>query len=468
MSRESSIAAAAAYFDDGRYIEDLRRRVAIPSESQNPERAEMLAVYLSGNLQAAFERLGYVCTIFENPVSGGGPLLLAERFEDAGLPTVLSYGHGDVVRGQEQAWSDGRSPWKLQVDGERIYGRGTADNKGQHTVNIAALAAVLETRGALGFNSKYLMEMGEEVGSTGLAEFVSAHAHELRADVLLASDGPRVDPATPTLFLGARGALNFDLICALRAGAHHSGNWGGLLANPAIVLAHAIASCVNAQGQIILGDWLPPEIPSSVRDAVASLMPAGGTDAPSVDPNWGEPGLSSAEKVYCWNTFEVLAMEAGQPAKPVNAIPGVAKAHCQIRFTVGRDPDDFLPALRSHLDAQGFENVEIVRSEQGFFRATRLDPDNPWVEFVRASVARTTNKAPAVLPSIGGSLPNALFAQDLHLPTVWVPHSYAGCSQHAPDEHVLAHVQREALQLMAGLFWDIGDKPPVMPRANLD
>jgi acetylornithine deacetylase/succinyl-diaminopimelate desuccinylase-like protein len=458
MSRESAVAAGAAYFDDGHYWRDLSRRVAIPTESQNPQRLEMLAVYLTGEMQPTFERLGYTCQILDNPKPDGGPFLLAQRIEAHDLPTVLTYGHGDVIRGQDHAWREGLSPWKLTQDGDRIYGRGTADNKGQHTVNIAALAAVLETRGHLGFNSKFLIEMGEEVGSIGLADLIAQRPELLSADVLIASDGPRLNAATPTLFLGARGALNFDLICELREGGHHSGNWGGLLANPAIILAHAIGACVTAKGQVILADWLPPGIPESVREAVAGLAPDGGGDGPHIDAGWGEPGLTAAEKVYCWNTFEVLAMEAGNPARPVNAIPPSAKAHCQIRFTVGRDPESFLPALRKHLDAHGFANVEVRKAEKGYFNATRLDPDNPWVEFASSSLARTTNKAPAILPSLGGSLPNDLFADGLHLPTVWVPHSYSGCSQHAPNEHVLASVARESLQIMSGLFWDLGEK----------
>jgi hypothetical protein len=70
---------------------------------------------------------------------------------------------------------------------------------------------------------------------------------------------------------------------------------------------------------------------------------------------------------------------------------------------------------------------------------------------------QTSGRAPTVLPNIGGSLPNDIFADVLHLKTIWVPHSYAGCSQHAPNEHLLAPIVRQGLGLMAGLFWDLGD-----------
>jgi hypothetical protein len=96
--------------------------------------------------------------------------------------------------------------------------------------------------------------------------------------------------------------------------------------------------------------------------------------------------------------------------------------------------------------------------------ATRLDPDNDWVRLAMESIERTTGQRPALLPNLGGSLPNDVFADILGLPTVWVPHSYPACSQHAPNEHVLAPLMREGLLMMAGLFCDVADAAPRLPR----
>src|SRR5690606_10213209 len=149
------------------------------------------------------------------------------------LPTLLTYGHGDVVRGYDEQWRDGIGPWDMKKEGERWYGRGTADNKGQHSINIAALKACLEARGGrLGYNVIALIETGEETGSPGLREFCREHKQDLKADLLIASDGPRLNAATPTVYFGSRGVFNFTLAVDLRDGGHHSGNWGGLLANP--------------------------------------------------------------------------------------------------------------------------------------------------------------------------------------------------------------------------------------------
>jgi acetylornithine deacetylase/succinyl-diaminopimelate desuccinylase-like protein len=382
-------------------------------------------------------------------------MLFAERHEDASAPTMLTYGHGDVVAGYDAQWKDGRSPWRLSANDGKWYGRGTADNKGQHTINLAALARVLDERGRLGFNAKLLLEMGEEVGSPGLRTVCEQNAERLRADVLIASDGPRLASDRATIFLGSRGAFNFDLDVALREGGHHSGNWGGLLANPGTILAGAIASMVDARGRIRVEALRPAPIPDSVRRALADIQP-GEPGGPSIDSEWGEPHLSPAERVFGWNAVEVLAFRTGNPDNPVNAIPPRASAHMQIRFVAGCDWRTFIPAIRAHLDSSGFPMVAVKAASMEPMAATRLDPDHPWVRWASASIAATTGVPPAILPNLGGSLPNDCFADVLGLPTIWVPHSYPACSQHAPDEHMLARVAREGLKIMTGLFWDLG------------
>jgi len=461
--RDAALQAAAEYFDSGAFTATLARRVAMPTESQNPERAAVLQDYLVCELVPQLEAMGFACELHANPArADAGPFLIATRIEDPALPTVLSYGHGDVIRGQDAQWRSGLAPWTLTQEGDRLYGRGTADNKGQHTINLAALELVLATRRdsgrGLGFNVKLLIETGEEVGSPGLNDIAREQKAKLQADVFIASDGPRVQPQRPTVFLGSRGAINFDLVVDARAGAHHSGNWGGLIANPGIVLAQAIACITDARGAIKVPEWRPESsFTPAVRAACADLVVDGGEGAPEIDADWGEPGLTPAERVYAWSSFEVLAMVTGNPERPVNAIPGRARAHCQLRYVVGVDPQDIVPALRRHLDAHGFAEVEVVPAKDGFFPATRLSPEDPWVRWVVQSIDTSTGKKTAVLPNLGGSLPNDVFADTLGLPTVWVPHSYAGCSQHAPDEHLLAPVAREALKLMAGLWWDLGE-----------
>ena len=458
MSRSAAIAAAEKYFDSGGFLADLARRVAIPTESQNPARGPELRAYLESEMSESLARIGASTRVFDNPRGSGGPFLIAELIEDPKRPTVLLYGHGDVIRGQENEWRTGLGPWTVRQEGERIYGRGTADNKGQHTINLAAIEAVLRTRGKLGFNLKVLIETEEETGSPGLKAFCEQNKALLAADVLISSDGPRLSPGRPTVYLGTRGALNFTLSVDPGKGAHHSGNWGGLIANPGIILAHAIASITDARGSIRVPEWRPNTLTPAVRAALADLEIDAGPNGPRIDPDWGEPDLTPPERVFGWCSFEVLAFVTGNPERPVNAIPARASATCQLRYVVGVDANDILPALRRHLDRHGFANVKVAPARDAIFHATRLDPDSPWVKWTVASIERTTGSKPAILPNLGGSLPNEVFAHTLGLPTVWIPHSYAACSQHAPNEHLLAPVAREALRIMAGVYWDLGEK----------
>lgn len=454
-SREGAIARVEADFDSGAFLETLSRRVAVESTSQDAAYAGELSRYLEEEIGPALEReLGVAWEILPNP-DEAGPILIGERREGEGLPTVLVYGHGDTVLGMEGKWRDGLEPWRVTVEGDRWYGRGTADNKGQHTINFTALAAVLAERGSLGFNLRVLVETGEEMGSKGLREFAAAHRDKLAADVLIASDGPRVKADRPTLFLGSRGNVNFKLSIDAREGAHHSGNWGGLISNPAVQLVNAISTLVDGKGRLLVDGLKPPPISNAVRAALADLEVDGGPGAPEIEPEWGAAGLTPNERVFAWNTLEILAMETGNPAAPVNAIPPAASAVCQIRFVAGSDHDRFLDAIREHLDAEGYPMVDVAPT-RGAMAATRTPLDDPWVARAIASFERTTGARPAVLPSLGGSIPNDVFTDILGMSTVWVPHSYAGCAQHAPDEHALGPVLREGLGLMAGFYWDVG------------
>jgi acetylornithine deacetylase/succinyl-diaminopimelate desuccinylase-like protein len=451
-TRDTAVARAADWVGSGGFEADLGRLVAIPSESQRADSDADLRRYLQDGIVPWCDRLGMSWAIHDNP--DGGPFLTAERFEDPARPTILIYGHGDVVDGQKGRWRADRDPFTITRDGDRLYGRGSADNKGQHLINLAALGHVLATRGHLGFNVRLLIETGEETGSPGLEAFARSHRPALEADALIASDGPRLSPSVLTLFTGSRGAINFRLVVDLRDGANHSGNWGGVLADPMILLAHALATITDSRGAIAVPEWRPdsltPDISALIRD-----LPVEG----ALSEHWGEPGLSPAERLFGWNAFAVLAIDHGIPERPQNAIAGRAVATCQLRFVVGTPEADILPALRRHLDRHGHNAVQI-EADGPAAPATRLDPANPWCRFAAASLERTEGIAPHILPNLGGFIPNHVFSDILGMPTIWVPHSYTGCSQHAPDEHVLLSVSTSAARAMTGLFWDLGEAGP--------
>ncbi len=201
MSRIEAISRVGQHFHAGEFMNELGRRVAYRTESQNPRRADALRAYLEEELQPAFSELGFSTRLIESP-TGKSPFLLAEYRENPSASTVLMYGHGDVVDGMEGEWQRDLDPWRTTKIGDRVYGRGTADNKGQHSINLSALRAVHHARGGrLGFNAKFIVEMGEEIGSPDLKQVCDAMRDELAADLFsgvrrAASGGRSSDPVS--------------------------------------------------------------------------------------------------------------------------------------------------------------------------------------------------------------------------------------------------------------------------------
>src|SRR4030081_245973 len=395
MTRTDAIARARHQLHSGEFLTELDRRVAYQTESLNPEGRDALRAYLEDELQPAFSQLDFATRIIESP-AGKSPYLLAEYRESSSAPTVLTYGHGDVVDGMAGEWRDNLDPWRTTKIDNRVYGRGTADNKGQHSINMSAIRAVREARGGrLGFNAKFIIETGEEIGSPDLRQVCESLRSELSADLFLASDGPRLSADRPPIFLGCRGGIRIHLDVNLRDGGHHSGNWGGVLANPATILAGAIASLVDHKGRMQLEALKPPRISNQIRATLADVEVKPTQGEPELSENWGEEGLSAAERLYAWNTLEVLAMSSGNIEKPANAIPGKAQAVLQLRFVVGTKYTEVVDAVRKHLHAGGFPMVEVNAAQS--FAASRTDFDSPWINWTAQSIKRTTGKAPAGL-----------------------------------------------------------------------
>jgi acetylornithine deacetylase/succinyl-diaminopimelate desuccinylase-like protein len=459
-TRDDAIAAAHARFDSGRVFDELAARVRRQTVSTDPSLAAETEAYFRQDLGPAVEGMGFTWSRYDNPRSDAHPFFVAERMEADAAFTVLLYGHADVQPPQTEQWRDGLDPWVLTADGDRWYGRGSADNKAQHTINLAALDEVIRLAGRpLGYNVKILVESGEEAGSPGLSEFCAAHREELSADFFLASDGPRMSAESPTLFLGSRGTTLLRLEVNERDRSYHSGNWGGVLSNAGTVLASALASLVDQHGRILVDALRPTGIDSSVRAATAKLSVGTDPGDPALSEGWGEPGLTPAERLFAWNTLEILDFLCGDPHQPVGAIPAAAHADLQFRYVVGSvAAEDVAPAIRSHLHEAGLDHVTVV--ERGGMTATRLSPEDPWAQFAGASVASTIGREPSLMPNLAGTIPNGAFADVLGLPTVWIPHSYPGCAQHAPNEHVLGPLTREAMGIMAGLYWDLRSYRP--------
>jgi hypothetical protein len=177
-----------------------------------------------------------------------------------------------------------------------------------------------------------------------------------------------------------------------------------------------LATIVSPRGRILVPEWLPKQVPNSVRQACADIVFEDMPGLPEADPAWGEPGMSKAERIFAWTSVIVLASLAGSPDAPVNAVAGTARARLQVRHTVDIDAARIIPALRAHLAAQGFGQVQVQPVlERDAFPASRTDPDESWVKAVVASLATTAGRAPNVIPNSSGSNPSQIFSRLLKI-----------------------------------------------------
>ena len=172
-------------FSSGEFIAELSSLVRLVTDSQNAVSNDDLTSYYSKGLSGILVELGIQTEIIDNPIKNAPPFLIGERIESSELKTILLYGHGDTVPLQKGLWYDGISPNELKIIDEKIYGRGVADNKGQHFINLMALRSVLKVRKKLGFNLKIIFEMGEEIGSPGLLKLCENYKDYLNSKLKL-------------------------------------------------------------------------------------------------------------------------------------------------------------------------------------------------------------------------------------------------------------------------------------------
>ena len=205
----------------------------------------------------------------------------------------------------------------------------------------------------------------------------------------------------------------------------------------------------------MIDNWKPTSLTAEVRGRLKSL-PGVISETLEIDESWGEPNLSPNEKLFGWNSFSVLALNSGNINVPVNAIQPSAKALCQLRFVVGTDAKKVISSLRRHLDKLGFKDIDIITENAINFEASRTNLNNIWLEKVEHILEKFHGEKIHVIPNLAGSLPNNCFTDVLNIPTIWIPHSYKECSQHAPNEHLPINLLRDALLLMTNLYWNLG------------
>ncbi|QTR04270.1 M20/M25/M40 family metallo-hydrolase [Saccharothrix algeriensis] len=364
--------------------------------------------------------------------TGGRPALVGTAPGPPGPPHVLVYGHYDVQpAGPLHEWVT--PPFEPDFRDGRVYGRGAADNKGQHLAQLLGLRALREVGGGLPCRVTVLLDGEEEVGSPNLAKALRGLD---KPDLVLWSDGPVHESGRASVVLGVRGVVTFELRVRGASGVLHSGNWGGVAPNPAWRLVHVLAGMRDARGRVLVDGFADGAAPLSPgeRDALAELP----VDVPGVLAGIGVSGMEPPSgpgfhERLTGPTFSINSLTCEDGGEHRTVIPNVAVARCDMRLAGGQRVDDVLAALRAHL-ARHAPDVELVPG--GAMNPSRTLPEARWTGAVVRGAAAGLGEEPLLLPALGGSLPIAAFSDELGVPCYGVPLANVDERNHAPNENL--------------------------------
>lgn len=431
----SQTAEKAAEKAEALVPEALRRLVdyvAIPALSRDPARApdvRRMAEVARDDLRAA--GLDDV-KVLELP--GALPCVAASWLKRPGAPTVLIYGHFDQQPATPAEWQS--PPHTLTPRGERLYGRGAADDLGGWLSQLVAFKAWMECGGPP-LNVRFLLEGEEEIGSPHLGDFMSAYPEHFAADVMVLTDCDNPSTEVPGMTVSLRGLLDVEVTLKALRGKVHSGLWGGALPDPAVGLCKVVAGLVDEGGRVA---GLDVPQPAAWRESVAGLshddeglrrdagllpgvpgLPPG--DRPRVEWMWRQPHVT------------VIGTTLPQMSDVANVILPQATAHLSVRLAPGQEPDDVFAFLDKRIRAFvpfGLQvEVKKVRGTAGW----AYEAKGPAFDAAERAYQRAFGK-PLVRIGVGGSIPFiTLFARrfpdtPLILNGVMDPQT----SAHGPDE----------------------------------
>lgn len=416
-------------------LKDYINLLCIPSVSTEPQHRKDIEIACDF-LSSYFTDLGAEkVQIFSTKVH---PIIYAE-FNKAGkdAKTLLVYGHYDVQPADPiKEWKT--DPFNPTIVGNTLYARGASDMKGQLMAAINAVEAHLKTDG-LPLNIKFLLEGEEEIGSPSLDSFIHEHKELLACDMVLNPDAGMIDKDTPTLTYGLRGLIYFELRID---GPHvdlHSGLFGGVVANPANVLAQIIAKLHNPDGSIAIPGFYDEVLPlqESEREKLASNKNADiGFLRISGSPKlYGEAGYSSNERAGARPTLDVNGLYSGfigEGAKTI--IPAYAKAKISCRLVPDQDPDIIYLKAQRYIASLVPDTVRATLYKHSGGPAYLAD-DAPGAENLAKSLEETWRR-PITYRREGGSIPVATtMLNDLGVKSLLTGFSLPDDQIHSPNEH---------------------------------
>jgi acetylornithine deacetylase/succinyl-diaminopimelate desuccinylase-like protein len=413
-------------------IEELKRLVAQKSISaQNlglKECAELVANML--------EKRGFHVKV--NPTAGA-PIVTAER-KGRSDKTLLFYDHYDVQPPEPlELWLS--EPFQPEERDGMLFGRGVSDNKGNIVNRLFAIDSILDTLGELPCAVKFLIEGEEEVSSVNLEEFVFSHQTELKADACIWESGGVDQNDVPTQYLGLRGICYVELEVETAGMDVHSGLGGTIFPNAAWRLVWALHSLKNEKEEILIDgfydDVLPPsqedlEFFKAMPDAAQDYRTRFGVKEFLQGMQGGfELNLAEAYKPSC----TICGLTSGYQGKGSKTVlPARASAKIDFRLIPDQKPHRILELLRRHLDAHGFQDVKIT--DLGGEAPSKTSASHPFVQLVVDTAKEVYGVPMQIVPLSGGSGPNFIVQEALHVPIASLGAGYPGTGAHSPNENI--------------------------------
>lgn len=418
-----------------RFLAELKDFVRFPTISSQPERAGDLkncAAWLAGHLR----RVG-LDSVRVIPTEGH-PIVYGSWLRAPGSPTVLIYGHYDVVPvDPPQAWHT--PPFEPAVRGDDLYGRGACDDKGQLFAHIKALESYLMTEHALPVNVRCLFEGEEELDSPHFAPFVTKNKRALGADAAVMSDTRMLAADRPAISYAERGTLRLELEVQGPRQDLHSGSFGGVVHNPLQALCEMIAGLHDADGRVTIPgfydavrNWSEKEREYMARTGPrdAQILKEAG-----VERSWGERGYSLYERTTLRPALTLNGVVGGHRGSGVKAvIPSRALAKLSFRLVPDQNPKQIGQLFREHIARTSPPSVRSKVRVLSGAKPALINRDHPSMRAAAFAYRKGFGTSPVFLRS-GGTIPVVdTLRQILGIPTVLMGFALPDDRIHAPNE----------------------------------
>ncbi len=373
---------------------DLEALVRIPSVSADPARRD--DVRRCAEATAELFRAEGFQTRIASAAEGSAPAVIAHRDGPQGAPTVLLYAHHDVQPENDHALWDS-PPFEPTERGDRLYGRGAADDK----AGIAAHLAAVRVHGdRLPVGVTVFVEGEEEVGSDSLPDLLRQNHDDLAADVIVIADSSNWDIGKPALTTSLRGLVRVDIEVRTLTHAVHSGMWGGLVPDALITLARLVATLHDDEGNVAVEGLLAG--PAAQVDYPEARLRAESGAAPGV--HWIGSG-STVERLWTKPALSITGLDAPAVDGASNTLVPTARAKISLRVAPGDTTGNALDCLRRHLEARVPWGADFSLTVVDTGEATVIDATGPAYDAARAAFTEAWDGTAPIDMGVGGSIP---------------------------------------------------------------